>query len=134
MSGHHTSSMKARIDSMETILDLLAFFPSRGERTAIVYRSGIRRRSCSYALLHDLSLRMNGLLQRKGIHPGDRVLLWAPNGLTWVVAFFGCIARGAIVVPVDFMSGEERAAAVADQFGGEAGHRQPRKGCKPPGG
>lgn len=106
-----------RMDPMDTILDLLALFPSRGEQTAIVYRSGIRRRSCSYALLHDLSLRMNGLLERKGINPGDRVLLWAPNGLDWVVAFFGCIARGAIVVPVDFMSGEERAAAVADHSG-----------------
>lgn len=102
---------------METVLDLLALFPSRGERPAIVYRSGIRRQSCSYALLHDLSLRMNGLLQLKGIHPGDRVLLWAPNGLAWVVAFLGCIARGAIVVPVDFMSGEERAAAVAGHCG-----------------
>ena len=44
---------------------------------------------------------------------GDRVLLWGPNGPGWVVAFWGIIARGAVVVPVDFMSGRERAGTIA---------------------
>ncbi len=102
---------------METLLDLLDGFSVNGEKTAIVYRTGIRRFSYSYAQLHDLSLRMNGLLAQRGVKPGDRVILWAPNNLSWVVAFFGSIARGAIVVPVDFMSGTERAVPVIENSG-----------------
>ncbi|MEA5113889.1 MAG: AMP-binding protein [Geobacteraceae bacterium] len=102
---------------MNTLLDLLNGFSVHGERTAIIYRTGIRRFVYSYAQLHDLSLRMNGLLEQQGVRPGDRVLLWAPNNLSWAVTFFGCIARGAIVVPVDFMSGTERAVPVAQNSG-----------------
>ncbi len=102
---------------MRTLQDLIHGFSARGERTAIVYRTGIRRFTCSYARLHDLLLRMNCLLDQQGVRPGDRVILWAPNTLAWVVTFFGCIARGAIIVPVDFMSGAERAESLAQHSG-----------------
>src|SRR5207245_5957723 len=32
---------------------------------------------------------------------GDHVILWGENCAEWVVAFFGCALRGAIVVPMD---------------------------------
>lgn len=40
------------------------------------------------------------LLQRKGVQPGDRVLLvFPPDGLEFVAGFFGCLLAGAIAVP-----------------------------------
>jgi acyl-CoA synthetase (AMP-forming)/AMP-acid ligase II len=35
-----------------------------------------------------------------GVEPGDRVALWAPNGLDWVVAALGAQAAGAVLVPL----------------------------------
>lgn len=98
---------------METLIDLFFGFAARGARPALIYRSGVRRRVLSYARLHDEALRMSALLASHGVGPGDRVLLWGPNSPWWGVAFWGCVARGAVVVPVDFMAGRERAATIA---------------------
>lgn len=97
---------------MLTLVDLFATFKERGAMTAMVYRTGVRRFPFSYAQLHDLSLRMNGWLTAQGIGRGDRVVIWGPNSPWWVVTFWGIIARGAIAVPVDFMSGRERAETI----------------------
>jgi long-chain acyl-CoA synthetase len=97
---------------MLTLCDLLRAFPTWGERPALCYRTGVRRFVFSYASLYDLSLRMNSFLAGRGIDKGDRILLWAPNSPWWAAAFWGCVARGAVVVPVDFMSGVERASTI----------------------
>lgn len=36
-----------------------------------------------------------------GVRPGDRVAIWAPNSLTWIVASLGVYAAGAVLVPVN---------------------------------
>jgi long-chain acyl-CoA synthetase len=41
-------------------------------------------------------------LEARRIAKGDRVLLWARNSPEWVSAFFGCLLRGVIAVPLDF--------------------------------
>ncbi len=93
--------------------EVLESFRNRGGRTAIVYRSGIRRFTCSYAELYLRAVRMAAFLEQQGVGPGDRVLLWGPNSTAWVVAFWGIVARGGVVVPVDFLSGLERAGGIA---------------------
>jgi len=102
---------------MNGLYDLLETFPMRGNRTAIIYRSGIRRLSCSYAELYLLAGKMAALLEAAGVNPGDRVLLWGPNHPLWAAAFWGIVARGAVAVPVDFMSGQERAQSIAGLSG-----------------
>jgi len=98
---------------MRTLTDLFTTFETRGSQVAIVYRTGVRRFVYSYAELFDFSLRMNGWLAEQGIKREDRVVLWGPNSPWWAVAFWGIIARGAVAVPVDFMSGVERAETIA---------------------
>jgi len=98
---------------MDTLLDLFHTFPGRGGATALVYRTGVRRFIYSYGDLHDLALRMAGYLAAAGVGEGDRVLLWGPNGPGWAIAFWGVVARGGVVVPVDFMSGRDRAESIA---------------------
>ena len=102
---------------MNGLYDLLETFRTRGDRTAIIYRSGIRRLSCSYAELYLLAAKMANFLETAGVKPGDRVLLWGPNHPSWAVAFWGIVARGAVAVPVDFMSGQERAQSIAGLSG-----------------
>src|SRR5581483_6447231 len=40
-------------------------------------------------------------LVRRNIGKGDRVLLWGENRAEWVAAFFGCVLRGVLPVPLD---------------------------------
>ncbi|MFH0520924.1 FadD3 family acyl-CoA ligase [Streptomyces sp. M41] len=37
----------------------------------------------------------------EGIEPGDRVAIWAPNTLDWIVAALGAVSAGAVLVPVN---------------------------------
>ena len=55
---------------------------------------------------------MANLLAQSGVAPGDRVLIWGPNSSWWAVAYWGIIIRGAIAVPVDFMSDLARAESI----------------------
>src|SRR5271155_4594115 len=52
-------------------------------------------------------------LESRGIGKGDAVLLWAENSPEWVIAFFGCLLRGAVTVPIDHGSTAEFATRVA---------------------
>ncbi|MFD5162241.1 FadD3 family acyl-CoA ligase [Streptomyces hawaiiensis] len=36
-----------------------------------------------------------------GIEPGDRVGIWAPNSLDWIVAALGAVSAGAVLVPLN---------------------------------
>ncbi|MGW9170930.1 FadD3 family acyl-CoA ligase [Streptomyces decoyicus] len=36
-----------------------------------------------------------------GVEPGDRVALWAPNTLDWIVSALGAVTAGAVLVPVN---------------------------------
>ncbi|BCS54802.1 AMP-binding protein [Geobacter sp. SVR] len=97
---------------MRTLVDLFETFASRGDTTAFVNRTGVRRQEVSYRQFSELSLKMARLLADNGVQPGDRVLLWGPNSSWWGIAYFGIILSGAVAVPVDFMSGPERADTI----------------------
>jgi long-chain acyl-CoA synthetase len=97
---------------MRTLADLFTTFQARGEKPAIVNRTGVRRLIVSYRELSELSLRMANLLAQRGVEAGDRVLIWGPNSSWWAVAYWGIIMRGAVAVPVDFMSDRARAESI----------------------
>lgn len=102
---------------MNGLNQVLDSFKGRGDRPAVIYRSGVRRFVYSYAELYRLAGKMAALLAAAGVEPGERVLLWGPNHPAWVIAFWGVVARGAVAVPVDFMSGQERAQNIATLSG-----------------
>lgn len=87
-------------------------FQRHGQQTAMVTYPGNRRVVTSYADLARMAGRFSRFLAQSGLHPGDRVLLWGANSAEWVAAFFGCVLRGVIAVPLDAAGGAEFAAAV----------------------
>jgi len=97
---------------MRTLIDLFNTFETLGDKTAFVNRTGVRRLVVSYGELHQLALKMAQLLEQQGVAAGDRVLIWGPNSSWWAVAYWGIIVRGAIAVPVDFMSDLARAESI----------------------
>jgi long-chain acyl-CoA synthetase len=42
-------------------------------------------------------------------------LFWSENSPEWIVAFYGCLLRGAVVVPLDLKSAPDFAARVQQQ-------------------
>jgi long-chain acyl-CoA synthetase len=97
---------------MQTLIDLFETFKALGDKTVFVNRTGVRRIKVSYRQFHDLALKMANLLAQGGVAPGDRVLIWGPNSSWWAVAYWGIIIRGAVAVPVDFMSDLARADSI----------------------
>jgi long-chain acyl-CoA synthetase len=57
-------------------------------------------RTATYAELWSLALRRAGALRAAGVAPGDRVALLGLNTIDFVTAYYGILARGAVVVPV----------------------------------
>src|SRR5580693_981702 len=55
----------------------------------------------TYAQLREAAGRMNTLLGSLGVEPGDRVGLMLPNVPAFPIAFYGTLAAGAVVVPMN---------------------------------
>jgi long-chain acyl-CoA synthetase len=53
----------------------------------------------SYAALKDLADRFAGALVRAGVKPGDRVSVHLPNCPQFLIAYYGILKAGALVVP-----------------------------------
>jgi len=68
-----------------------------GDRTAIV--DGDRR--LTWAELDEEARTFGAALVASGVQPADRVSIWCPNRLEWVVAVLGLLQAGATLVPVN---------------------------------
>jgi len=87
-----------------TVASYLDGFLLRGNKTAFAHRQGLRVKRWSYRQIANTAMRFARELEARQIAKGDRVLLWARNSPEWVSAFFGCLVRGVIVVPLDLQS------------------------------
>jgi acyl-CoA synthetase (AMP-forming)/AMP-acid ligase II len=71
-------------------------------------------RRVSYRELGERVGRATRAMLAAGIEPGDRVAIWAPNSLGWIVAALGAQSAGAALVPINTRwKGEEAATVLA---------------------
>src|SRR5262245_47048912 len=68
-----------------------------GDRVAVI--DGDQR--LTYAQLYDDARTFAAALVASGIEPGDRVSIWAPNSVEWIVAVLGLWEAGAVLVPIN---------------------------------
>jgi acyl-CoA synthetase (AMP-forming)/AMP-acid ligase II len=73
--------------------------------------------SLTYAELWDRAARVAGGLRAGGVKRGDRVAIRLPNGLDWVLAFFGAQLAGAVAVPVNTRFTDNEVAYVVKDSG-----------------
>ncbi|QEC48151.1 long-chain fatty acid--CoA ligase [Baekduia soli] len=99
----------------DSLVDLLADTVDRVPAAEAVAELGGRR--LSYRELWDGAARVAGGLRAGGVRPGDRVALQLPNGADWVLAFFGILMAGAIVVPVNVRLTTGEIARILDDAG-----------------
>ena len=57
--------------------------------------------SLTYGALWDRASRVAGGLRAAGVERGDRAAILLPNGVDWVLAFWGAQLAGAVAVPVN---------------------------------
>ena len=88
-------------NNLLTFLDDCA---AHGDSIAFANRRGLRTTRWSYRRLRETAFQFARELESRQIGKGDRVLFWGENSAEWVAAFFGCMARGVIVVPLDVES------------------------------
>jgi long-chain acyl-CoA synthetase len=94
------------------LASLVEDFRRHGSQTAIVEHRGNRRFATSYADLANLAGRFSGELSRRQVLPGERLVIWGSNSAEWIAAFFGCLLRGVLAVPLDSSGTSEFAARV----------------------
>jgi long-chain acyl-CoA synthetase len=99
--------------SRPNLLSLFDDFDRHRRDVAAVQRRGYRREAWSYTKLATIASRLAHDLKQSCVRTGDRVLLWGPNGVEWMAAFWGCLLRGAVVVPIDDGATPDFAARVA---------------------
>lgn len=68
-----------------------------GDREAVVEG----RTRVSYAELGERVERAAAACMASGVEPGDRVAIWAPNTLDWIVSALGAVTAGAVLVPLN---------------------------------
>ena len=88
----------------ETLVSFLNDYLARGAETAIVRRRGLRLVAWSSAEIASRAVQFARELEAREIARGDRVLFWGENSGEWIAAFFGCLLRGVVVVPLDVKS------------------------------
>src|SRR5215510_6197229 len=88
----------------ETIHSLLDQALTRSDEIAVARQRGLRMTRWSYARLARTAFQFARELESRGIGKGDRVIFWGANSPEWIAAFFGCLLRGAVAVPLDEQS------------------------------
>lgn len=99
----------------QTVLSYLDDYLRRGSRIAFVSRRGLRTVRWSYARVARTAYKFARELEARGVNRGERVMLCGANSAEWVTAFWGCLLRGAVVVPLDKEGTPEFVAAVQQQ-------------------
>ncbi|WP_020666744.1 class I adenylate-forming enzyme family protein [Amycolatopsis nigrescens] len=106
----------------------LATFPQQladaagthGDRIFIYTPSGEISREISYADLDRLSTRVASGLLGRGLRPGDRIAIAAPNGIEWLALFFGATRIGLLVVTLNVRYREHELEYMLNHSGAKA--------------
>ena len=71
----------------------------------------------TYRQLLEASRRCASILIRKGVQKGDRVILWAINGVDWVVEFFGIAMAGGVAALMNYGLNADEVTALTQRVG-----------------
>ena len=98
--------------SRDTLID---FFDdlAKAHGLFLVHDDGFRTRSYSYEEVGRAARGFAARLADAGVRKGDKVLFWSENRPEWVVAFWGCLLGGIVVVPIDYRTSPDFLARIS---------------------
>ena len=101
-------------NAFQTIPEMVACAADRfGDAEAVV--DGPLR--LTFAEVADRVRRAAGAFANLGVDRGDRVAIWAPNSAHWMIAAFGVLTAGGVVVPVSTRYKTAEAADIITRSG-----------------
>src|SRR6059036_3709378 len=77
-------------------------------------------RSVTFREIDQLSDRLAAALAKRGVRPGDRVTIFMPNCVEFVIAFYGTLKIGGVVNPINAQSKEREVRFQVDDAGAKA--------------
>jgi long-chain acyl-CoA synthetase len=99
----------------ESLAEYVDALRGYGSDTAFVDRKGYRAVRWTYLKVAETAAQVASELERLGVQKGERVLLWGDDCGAWVAAFYGCVLRGAVAVPLDKIASPEFARRITQQ-------------------
>ena len=95
----------------DTLIDFFGDLShARGE--FLVYDDGFRSRGYSYGEVASAARGLAARLHALGLRKGDKIVFWSKNRPEWIVAFWACLLRGIIAVPIDYRASPDFLARV----------------------
>jgi len=98
---------------VQSLVDFVEKYAANGNEVAVRHRRGYRMETWSYARIVQGATLLARELEFRGIGKGDAVLLWGENSPEWIITFFACLLRGAVIVPLDHGSTVEFVSRIA---------------------
>jgi long-chain acyl-CoA synthetase len=83
----------------------------------IAFDDGYRTWSYTYADVAAASRAFAARLRAEGIARGEAIAVWGENRAEWIVALWGCLLEGVVLVPIDYRASADfltRVAAIVD--------------------
>jgi long-chain acyl-CoA synthetase len=99
-----------------TLIDFYADLSSTAGEF-VVYDDGYRSWSYSYADVTALARAFAFRLRGEGVTKGQAVTIWAENRAEWIIAMWGCLLEGVVLVPIDYRASAEFLLRVASIVG-----------------
>jgi long-chain acyl-CoA synthetase len=83
---------------------LIDFFEDLAQTSGefLTYDDGYRTWSFSYEEVATAARAFAARLTSTEIRKGDAVVIWSENRPEWVIAFWGCLLEGVVLVPIDY--------------------------------
>jgi len=79
----------------------------------LVYDDGYRTWSLSYGDVARAAQAFAARLKSAQITRGESVAIWSENRPEWIVAFWGCLLEGVVIVPIDYRTSDAFLVKVA---------------------
>jgi acyl-coenzyme A synthetase/AMP-(fatty) acid ligase len=96
-------------------MNAAGYLLATGEPSAIALECGAQR--VSYQALRDSVARAAGAWRARGLEQGERVLVFAPDGIAWAIAYLGAIWAGGVAVGLNSRLFERDLSVVLSESG-----------------
>ncbi|AHH98102.1 fatty acyl-AMP ligase [Kutzneria albida] len=101
VTDSHPVRREAAVDTLATMIQRHASRTPTQPACVMLGREGQPVETLTYGDLDRKARGVAAALRRRTTH-GDRVLVWQPSGLDFVVSFFGCAYAGLVAVPIPY--------------------------------
>ena len=96
-----------------TLIDFFSDLANTGG-DFLTYDDGYRTWSYSYGDIADAAYAFAARLRAASITKGQSVAIWSENRPEWIIAMWGCLLEGVVLVPIDYRTSAGFLTRVAD--------------------